>query len=547
MSDESDVRTEGRDASDRREPDDGSGAPGDADAPSGRTRRHRTGSQRAILVTGVAAVLGIALLVAAVVFVAAKLGNIERDDVKVDAAQDGGPMNIVVVGSDSRDDISNTDTDASAFLGTGGDAPTGQRSDTIMIVRIDPQADHVDMLSLPRDLWLPLAGSTDNSRLNEAYSQGTQKLIDTIKQDFGIDINHYVEVNFKGFEGVVDAIGGVPMYFDKPMRDTFSGLKIDQPGCQTLNGQQALGFARARHLQYNEKNVWKDDPTGDLGRIARQQFFLRTLFEHASKSAVTPDLRVAGSLLDATTKNLKVDKSFDLQRMAEIGKRFASFNSDQIHTYSLPVTPYTTGGGGSVVRVSADVAQPILNLFRGLPDDALPPSAIKATVAGSTKPGSAADASAALKSMEFNIVAPPTDGSVTAPATPPKRTAIRYPEGSQRLATEIARHLTAGADVVEDKTIHDFTLVLTVGADYAGTTATPRPAEEATALPTSTAVPGATSTTLAGSKANGAAAKTSPSTTSASSSTTTSTEMILGGTDAIGIVPGKPPAGVTCG
>jgi LCP family protein required for cell wall assembly len=514
-------------------------------APVASKPRRRTRSQRAVLIMGTAAAVGILLIVSGVVFVASKLGNIERDPVKVDPALLGGPMNIVVVGSDSRADISPSDSDAAAFLG-GGDSPTGQRSDTIMIVRVDPQSDHVDLLSLPRDLWLPLAGSSDNSRINEAYSAGTQKLIDTIKQDFGIQINHYVEVNFKGFEGVVDAIGGVPMYFDKPMRDTNSGLLITNPGCQTLNGEQALGFARSRHLQYlDKKSGWTDDPSGDLGRIARQQFFIRTLFAHATKSALTPDLRVAANVLDATTRNLKVDQGFDVEGMAALGQKFASFSPDQIHTYSLPVTQYTTAGGASVVRMSADASEPILNLFRGLPTDAIPPASLKATVAGSGKVANATDASTALAAMGYDMVAPPTDGSVVAPTTPPKRTTIRYPEGSQGLALELARHLTAGADVVLDKNIFDFTLVVTIGADYRGTTTTARPLDQATALPTSTTVP-----TGAGA---GAATKATTKGAASSSSVTTappSTEQILGGgPDAtpIGVVPGKPPPGVTCG
>jgi hypothetical protein len=178
-------------------------------------------------------------------------------------------------------------------------------------------------------------------------------------------------------------------------------------------------------------------------------------------------------------------------------------------------------------------------------------------VAGSAKAGPAADASAALKGMDFTIVAPPTDGSVVAPATPPKRTTIRYPEGSQRMALELARHLTAGAEVVDDKTIHDFTMVITIGADYAGTTAAARPLDEATALPTSTTLATGSTASAAGAKA-GAAAKApvptsvapggSPSSTG--SSTTSSTEQVLGGgPDAaqVGVVPGKPPAGVSCG
>ena len=97
-----------------------------------------------------------------------------------------------------------------------------------MIMRVDPTNDSVNLLSLPRDLWVPIADTGESQRINTAYSadDGPQRLIDTIQQDFGIPINHYLEVDFAGFKGVVDAIGGVPMYFDSPMRDDNSGLNI---------------------------------------------------------------------------------------------------------------------------------------------------------------------------------------------------------------------------------------------------------------------------------------------------------------------------------
>ena len=85
---------------------------------------------------------------------------------------------------------------------------------------------------------MPIADTGESQRINTAYSadDGPQRLIDTIQQDFGIPINHYIEVDFAGFKGVVDAIGGVPMYFDTPMRDDNSGLNVTEAGCTTLDG-----------------------------------------------------------------------------------------------------------------------------------------------------------------------------------------------------------------------------------------------------------------------------------------------------------------------
>src|SRR5690606_5605265 len=90
-----------------------------------------------------------------------------------------------------------------------------------------------------------------------------------------IPINHYVEVDFNGFKGLVEAIGGIDMYFDRPVYDDHSGLNIHKKGCYTLDGVQALAFARSRDLVYSNGVEWISDPTGDLGRITRQQVFLR--------------------------------------------------------------------------------------------------------------------------------------------------------------------------------------------------------------------------------------------------------------------------------
>src|SRR5690606_36599098 len=145
---------------------------------------------------------------------------------------------------------------------------SGQRSDTIMIARVDAAAKTVDLLSFPRDLWVPIEPSGEAQRINTAYGLGgPQNLIDTIKTDFGIDIHHYVEINFASFKGIIDAVGGVPMYFDRPMRDEYTGLYQYELGCVTLDGEQGLAFARSRHLEtQNDRGRWYTDPSGDLGR-----------------------------------------------------------------------------------------------------------------------------------------------------------------------------------------------------------------------------------------------------------------------------------------
>ena len=105
----------------------------------------------------------------------------------------------------------------------------GLRSDTVMILRVEPGAERASLLSLPRDLWVPLAGG-GNQRINSAIQNGgPSELIDTIEQYFGIPIHHYVQVDFAGFQELVDVVDGVSVYFPAPARDTHSGLDVDTP------------------------------------------------------------------------------------------------------------------------------------------------------------------------------------------------------------------------------------------------------------------------------------------------------------------------------
>ena len=176
------------------------------------------------------------------------------------------------------------------------------RSDTMMVLRVDPKTDEAILLSLPRDCGCRSPAAA-NQRINTAIQiGGPAKLIDTIEADFGIPINHYVQVDFAGFQELVDALGGVQVYFATPVRDRSSGLDIPEPGCITLDATQALGYVRSRHYQYYEDGRWRSDATSDLGRISRQQDFimraLRRAVEKGVRNPVTLDSLVDAALED---------------------------------------------------------------------------------------------------------------------------------------------------------------------------------------------------------------------------------------------------------
>ena len=103
----------------------------------------------------------------------------------------------------------------------------------------------------------------------------------TIEANFGATIEHVVQIDFAGFQGAVDAIGGINLNFPYPAKDVQTGLDIQQTGCQHLNGGYSLAVARSRDYEYDEDGYWQYDPTGDYGRIQRQNAFLKSLINQA--------------------------------------------------------------------------------------------------------------------------------------------------------------------------------------------------------------------------------------------------------------------------
>src|SRR5947209_19406018 len=188
----------------------------------------------------------------------------------------GNVMNVLLVGSDNRAALSPEDVKSFGSEASVG----GARSDTIMILHADPREKKAAILSFPRDLLVKFPDGSQN-RINAAFDKGPDNLIQTINTTFGIPIDHYVQVDFQGFQGIVQAVGGVNVYFPAPARDAFSLLNIKQAGCVSLNGKGALAYVRSRHYQYFEGGRWHDEGDGDLGRINRQQDFIRRVLRKA--------------------------------------------------------------------------------------------------------------------------------------------------------------------------------------------------------------------------------------------------------------------------
>ena len=238
--------------------------------------------------------------------------------------------NWLLVGSDSRAGLT---PEQQAALATG-DA-SGSRTDTIMLLH-KPASGASTLVSIPRDSYLDIPGHGRN-KVNAAFSiGGPQLLARTVEQATDLRVQHYVEVGFGGFAGVVDAVGGVTMCLDAPIDDPAAGINLPA-GCQQLTGAQALGYVRTRDTFANQ----------DLTRIANQRAFLTALFTKASSPGTLLNPLRAIPLATQGVGSLTVDSGDHVWNLAGLGLAISS--GDLVNT-TVPIggTP-TVSGAGSVV------------------------------------------------------------------------------------------------------------------------------------------------------------------------------------------------------
>jgi polyisoprenyl-teichoic acid--peptidoglycan teichoic acid transferase len=280
---------------------------------------------------------------------------IHLDDGVLTPVREGKPANYLLLGSDVRPK-DETPQEAAAY-GTSKDTG-GARSDVMMILHVDPAAHRSMLVSFPRDLVVQIPGHGLNL-LNAAYGFGGAKLvIQTFEQNFPpMKINHYLEVDFRGFKKIVNTIGHVNIYFPTPANDEFTGLHVNKAGCVSLNGDEALAYARSRHYniprdpqnpapwQPSGTNMtspgWIQDARADLDRIPRQQYFLRTLSRAAVKKAGSDPLGI-NSLLGAIFKNLAHDQYLTYDEITSLAYTFRDLNPSKVDMSTLPVanSPY---------------------------------------------------------------------------------------------------------------------------------------------------------------------------------------------------------------
>jgi LCP family protein required for cell wall assembly len=323
-------------------------AAGSATVIGGRKRRRWV--RRTVIGTSVVVVLALLLGGAGWFYLNYTFGHIQKVTVKGEQKEaPGAPINIMLVGSDSRSCVASNPTAKSHV--DNGVPVTGQRSDVLIVLRLVPADRRAEMLSIPRDTYVPIAGTNTENRINAAFNTGPSQLVETVEQDFHIPINHYVAVNFCGFTNAVQALGGVYLDFPDRVKDIETGLRITHTGCQFLNGLRSLQLVRSRDLWYYTDGQWNYDGLGDLSRIRRQQAFFHAVIKRADSEHNPLSLN---SFLQDAVRNVQVDSLFSTGEIESLAIQFRGVASAALSTQVLPTSGAVYDGADVLLPVQKD-------------------------------------------------------------------------------------------------------------------------------------------------------------------------------------------------
>ncbi|MGW7461422.1 LCP family glycopolymer transferase [Streptomyces sp. NPDC054797] len=364
---------------------DSAGIPGDTQAAGGPRRPPSSRRRRLLRWIGLGAALLVLAGAATGWWLYSKLdGNItedtsaaaelERYDRERPTHLATGAQNILLIGSDSRSGKDNARY--------GQDQGT-QRSDTTILLHLPRDRRSATAVSIPRDLMtrIPACLTADGSRTGERFAQfnwafqwgGAACTIRTVETLTGIRVDHHMVIDFGGFKKMVDAIGGVEVCLKEPMNDSEAKLKL-AAGRQTLRGEEALGFVRARYSLGNGS---------DTERMERQQQFLGSLVDKVKSNGVLLNPARLYPLLDAATSSVTTDPGLaSLRDLYELVRDMRDIPTEQVKFLTVPRQPYT-GDPNRDELVEPDAARLFDQLRMDKPVTVAPP---KPATAASARP-----------------------------------------------------------------------------------------------------------------------------------------------------------------
>lgn len=409
------------------------------------------------------------------------------------AAAPHDARNVLLVGSDTRD------TTGTQFQGKGKEFTTGQRSDTVILAHLYGGSDQAQLVSFPRDSYVTIPAFTDpktgkvypqhSAKLNSAIEEGGPALlIATIERLTDIRVDNYVQIDFAGFQSMVEKLGGVEICLTHDAKESNSGIDL-KAGRQTVKGAQALAFVRQRYGL----------PNGDIDRIRRQQAFIASITRKVLSSGTLLDPFKLNNFLNAATRSVQVDDTLSASGLTSLALRLKSFNAGGVSFTTLPFTDISAERDHqSVVLLDQRKMQVLFTELRNdqAPGEPAPspgpgttltvaPAAVRVSVfnaAGTS--GLGRTAAQDLTRAHFVVVGSPGNRGSGATGT-----LVRYAPAKAEAARTLAATVP-GATLEEDPALGS-TLELVVGSSYGGTvpvtvgpaTAPPSTAPDAPAPP----------------------------------------------------------------
>ena len=389
------------------------------------------------------------------------LGNDRPVEQAPEQVEEYDPVNILIMGTDTR-------TGQGGGFGNPGTTASGRgHSDTTILLHIAGDRKSAIALSIPRDTWLtrPVCKGTGTTegKFNEAFSIGGPACtIKTVESLTDVRIDHFVVVDFKGFIGVVDALGGVEICLKEAVDDKNSKLKLSK-GTHLLDGETSLAFARTRKTLGDGS---------DISRIDRQQAFLSSVVRKATQQNVLTDLPTLYNVLDSVTKSLTTDPDLgSVDKLKDLALSMQGLTPSKVKFVTLP---WVSRGDGENVLMYEPRAEPIFQAMRkdtawppksAAPDGQKPltvaPADIRIKVLnGSGTAGLGAQAAADLQRLGFVV-----SSVATAKSSDYAQTTVLYDPAYD----ESARTLTYAAKAgVSNATGSGSTLTLVVGKDWSG-------------------------------------------------------------------------------
>ena len=384
-----------------------------ADQPAPFHPRHTT-AQKAILALNIVVVIACIAGAGVLLYGKRQLDNrlqTAKVEVNTSIAAGGSPAVSTLPGDTAPSTTPGTfpvaDPEAKNFLITGSDANAcvdpnspwagaadpdrqniGNRSDTIMVMRVDPSTRQAAVLSFPRDLWVQIPGK-GKSRINSAYVKDDySRLAQTLYDNFGIVVDHYIQVDFCAFKRIVDAVGGVAVPFDTPVLDRNVGIDIQTAGCHTFKGDEALAYVRSRHLKWVDANgEIHEDRAADFGRISRQQDFLRRVLQTALKKGLF-DPKIAQALIASLQTEIVTEQGFTITDMMRFAGVMRDVNPKAIQQYQVEGKGMKVSGNAVLdPKIGGENMKAILAIFQGKAPLAGAPDQVADTTTSTTVKG----------------------------------------------------------------------------------------------------------------------------------------------------------------